>query len=276
MNRLSAGVGGTLGRAAVLLGSSAFLLDQCLYNVEPGHRALIFDRYRGVVDEVYDEGTHFLIPYWQKPVIMDVRTTYTKMHTPSGTKDLQNVNLSLRVLYHPDVKNLPRLYRDLGTNYAERVLPGLSQEVLKSVVARYNADQLLALREKVSEEIRDELSKRCAGFDIILRDVSITHLAFSKEFARAIEDKQVAEQKMEKAKFLVMKAEQEKQAAVINGSADAEAAQLVSEAITAHGRGLIEVRRIETAVSVANTLAKAKGGVVYLPSNQQMLLNVQR
>jgi prohibitin 1 len=275
-NRVTQGVGSTLLRASVLLGSSALLLDQCLYNVQPGHRGLIFDRFAGVKDEVYPEGTHFMIPFWQRPVIMDVRTTPRTISTVSGTKDLQNVNLSLRILFRPDVEHLPSLYRDLDLNYADRVLPGLANEVLKAVVARYNADQLLALRDKVSMEVRELLRKRCQGFHINLDDVSITHLGFSPEFSRAIEDKQVAQQRMEKAEYLVMRAEQEKLKAIINGSADAEAAQLVSDAIKEHGRGLIEVRRIEAAQEIADTLSKSKQGVVYLPGGQQMLLNVQR
>ena len=89
----------------------------------------------------------------------------------------------------------------------------------------------MTLRDKVSLEIRDGLSQRCQEFNILLDDVSITHLTFSPEFAKAIEDKQVAEQAMEKSKFLVDKAEQEQLKTIINGEADAEAAQLVSDAV---------------------------------------------
>jgi len=134
-----------------------------------------------------------------------------------------------------------------------------------------NCDYILS---KVSLEVRENLEERCKDFNVLLDDVSITHLTFSPEFARAIEDKQVAEQAMEKAKFLVMKAEQEQLRTIINGQAEAAAAALVSNAIRDHGRGLIEVRRIEAAQEIASSLAKSKAGVTYIP-NAQMLLNVQ-
>jgi prohibitin 1 len=109
----------------------------------------------------------------------------------------------------------------------------------------------------------------------MLDDVSITHLAFSQDFANAIEAKQVAEQTAERAKFVVMRAEQEKAALIIRSEGDAEAAQLVSNAIQKAGNGLIEIRRIETALSVTQKLAE-NPNVTYLPSNGNMLLNLNK
>lgn len=78
-------------------------------------------------------------------------------------------------------------------DYDKRILPSIGNEVLKAVVAHYNAEQLISKREEVSNEIRRMLELRAKEFNIILDDVAITDLQFSPEFARAIEAKQVAQ-----------------------------------------------------------------------------------
>jgi len=126
----------------------------------------------------------------------------------------------------------------------------------------------------VSREVREALTKRASEFHIKLDDVAITELKFGKEFTAAIESKQVAEQDAERARFLVEKSEQEKKAAVIRAEGEAIAAKVVSEALEA-SPALVELRRIEAAKDIAETLSKSRN-VTYLPSKggQQMLLNM--
>lgn len=276
MSKLLSGIGGTLLKAGAVVGIAGFVGTQCIYNVPAGSRGLIFDRIQGIKETVDPEGTHFIIPILHHPKLMDVRTTPRVISTVTGTKDMQKVNISLRILSRPDIKDLPKLFRELGPDYGERILPSLGNEVLKAVVAQYNADQLLTLRDQVSREIREQLSERTGNFNIILDDVAITHLNFSRDFSRAIEDKQVAEQMAERAKFVVAKSEQQAKADIIRAEGDAEAAQLVSNAIKVSGRGLIEVRRIETALEVAETLGRGRGNVTYLPSQGNLLLNLSK
>lgn len=157
--------------------------------------------------------------------------------------------------------------KNVGSDFDERILPSIGNEVLKAVVAQYNAEELLSKRAAVSSQIAQALMERAAHFNLILDDVSITHLTFGKEFARAIEEKQVAQQEAETQAWYVAKADQERKAAIIRAEGESEAAKLISRAMQAAGNGFIEVRRIDTARDVAQTLAKSRN-VTYLPGGQ--------
>jgi len=250
--------------SAVPLAIGVALVQQSIYDVKGGTRAVIFDRFQGVKDTVVNEGTHFLIPWVQKSIIYDVRTKPRNISTTTGSKDLQMVSLTLRVLHRPEVQQLPKIYQNLGQDYDERVLPSIGNEVLKSIVAQFDAAELITQREAVSNRIRSDLLKRAQEFNIALEDVSITHMTFGKEFTKAVEQKQIAQQDAERARFIVEKAEQERQANVIRAEGEAESAETISKAVAKAGDGLIMIRRIEASREIAQTLA-SNPNVTYLP-----------
>ncbi|CAH1789836.1 unnamed protein product [Owenia fusiformis] len=260
-----------LGQLGVGLAVVGGVVQSALYNVDGGHRAVIFDRFRGVQQNVIGEGTHFMIPWVQRPIIFDIRSRPRNVPVITGSKDLQNVNITLRILFRPLQDNLPNIYTNLGVDYDERVLPSITNEVLKAVVAQFDAGELITQREVVSQRVSEDLSERAAAFGLILDDISLTHLTFGREFTEAVELKQVAQQDAERARYTVEKAEQQKQAAVTTAEGDSKAASLLAEAFAKAGEGLVELRKIEAAEDIAYQLSRSPN-IVYLPPNQQTLL----
>jgi|SRR5687768_491462 prohibitin 1 len=101
----------TIYRLAVPLSIGAVAVNASLYDVKGGSRAVIFDRLSGVKEDVINEGTHFLVPWLQRAIVFDVRTKPRNIATTTGSKDLQMVSLTLRVLHRPNVTALPKIYQ---------------------------------------------------------------------------------------------------------------------------------------------------------------------
>lgn len=257
--------------AALLAGTA---LISCVYRVEPGERAIVFNRFgKGISPRVRGEGFHLYIAPLQEIIKYDIRINPHDFKTFTGTKDMQRVEVKIRIFYRPIEQYLPKIHLDFNKDYVTRILPSIGNEVLKAVVAQYDAEHLLRNREKVAKDIKDGLTARAKNYHIILEDVSIYELQFSPEFMASIEKKQMAQQEAEKYKFVVMQHEEEKNAKVIESEGKALAARMVSDAAAKYGRGLIEYKRIEAAKQIAERLANSQN-ISFVPSSVNLLMSV--
>jgi prohibitin 2 len=158
-----------------------------IYYVAPGQRAFKYNKITGVQETIYREGYNFKIPFIEKQIKYDIKARPQNIRCTTGSADLQMVSISLRIMFRPDDTKLFTIYRKLGEDYHARVLPSVVNEILRSVVARYTANQLAAQREQISSEIRYTLQARLRDFNIILEDTSITELEFGREYQKAVE-----------------------------------------------------------------------------------------
>ncbi|CAF1156187.1 unnamed protein product [Rotaria sordida] len=202
--------------------------------------------YNGVKLDVIEEGTHFMISWLHRPIIFDIH--------------LQTINIILRILYRPRAELLPKIFCKFGFKIC-------------CTKSQFDAIELITQRTLISQRISELLIERAAQFGLLLDDISTTHLSFRSEFTSAVELKQVAQQDVEKQRFLVEKTEQSRQANVIAVEDDARTADLIGKALDEADDDLIELRRIEAAEGIGNQLSKSRNSV-YLPHVPQMLLNI--
>ena len=219
----------------------------------------------------YTEGYHLRIPVITTPIIYETRTRFIEESSTTANKDLQNVDFQIRVLYKPDQTKLAEITSQIGTNYAEKLLPTISKEIAKTVIAQYSAQQLISNRDLVSRDIKVALRERLINFNILLDEVTLTHISFSKEFEKSVEEKQIAQQNAERAKYLVQRSNEVKKTTIINAERDFKTMELMGKSMQGDPSYLF-TKRLETAIEIANILSQSKNKV--LLNSDQLLMNV--
>lgn len=168
--------------------------------VDAGHRGVLL--HWNAVDLTQpplDEGIHFVVPFQDEVVNIEVRTLKYASEARSASKDLQTVETTVTVNYYPDRESVHRLYKNLGLDYENRVIEPAIEETVKQVTANYNAEELITKRPLVKSDIEASIRERLDQFNIVTEVISITDFEFSPLFSQAIESKVEAEQKALKA-----------------------------------------------------------------------------
>src|SRR5918996_5650201 len=163
--------------------------------VDAGHRGILVQFGNVDADVSLDEGLHFVVPFRDNVVQMEVRTQKVVENAASASKDLQDVSTQVALNYHLNPDRAQIVYQRLGFDYGNRVIAPTIQESVKQVTARFNAEELITKRETVKNQIEDQIKARLAPYNIIVDAISITEFQFSQQFRTAVEAKVEAQQR---------------------------------------------------------------------------------
>jgi regulator of protease activity HflC (stomatin/prohibitin superfamily) len=163
--------------------------------VDAGNRGVLVQFGKVDTDASLDEGLHFVVPFRDNIIQMEVRTQKLVETTDSASKDLQDVSTQVALNYHVNPDRAQVVYQQLGFDYANRVIVPAIQESVKQVTARFNAEELITKREAVKDQIEEQITDRLAAFNITADAISITDFQFSELFKSAVEAKVAAQQR---------------------------------------------------------------------------------
>lgn len=170
------------------------ILNESIVIVEAGHRGVVLNL-GAVENRVLGEGVHFIAPFLEQVVPMEVRTQKFQAEASAASNDLQEVQTVIALNYRIDPTEANKIYQILGVNYADRVISPTIQESVKASVAKFNAEELITKRETAKSVIANAIRSTLAANDIQTQNVFITDFKFSDAFASQIEQKVVAFQK---------------------------------------------------------------------------------
>ncbi len=235
--------------------------------IEPGERAVIFNKITGNIRLTPDEGFYLLIPFVEVPYVYDVKIqTYTMSKTQwegevkgddslvALTSDGQNVYLDITVRYHPDPDKLIKLHREIGPHYPLKVVRPQVRSLVRLTISEYPViDVYSGKRQIIQQEIEKKLRKSFARNYIILDEVLLRDIRFTPEFQKAIERKQVAQQEAQRMKYLMEAAKFEAQKKIVEAKGEAEAIRIKGEAL-AKNPALIQYEYVQKLAPTIKTI----------------------
>lgn len=238
-NKLSKVIG--LG---VIILIALILLFSTMFTVPTGHKGIVLQF--NELNAIKDSGLNFKLPFVQKVIVVDVRTNKAEAKISANTRDIQRVTSSVALNYHIDSKHLERLYTQTGLDVENKIIDPRIQEVVKTVVTKYTADQLTKQRDDVKNDIDTILKQRLSKYGVVVEDIQITEFTFSTAFYNTIESKQIAEQSALKAENDLKRIEVEAKQKIEMAKAEAESIRIQSEAVRAQGgKEYVQLKAIE-------------------------------
>ena len=227
-------IGKVIGITAAAIGAVVLFFSSTT-SVPAGNSGVIVTLGK-VEDRTLSEGFHFKVPFIQDVVNVSNQIQVYEVDAPAVSRDMQTVSSVIAVNYRVQSAKSADIYREIGNDYEAVVLTPNVQESVKSVTAKYTAEELITERSSVSEQIKEQLSSKVAGYGIQIERFNIVNFDFSPEFNAAIEQKQVAEQNLlkteteQKEALVIAEAEAKKKKIAANAEAEAIRAKAKAEA----------------------------------------------
>ncbi|MBD2118419.1 MULTISPECIES: SPFH domain-containing protein [Microcystis] len=227
-------IGGLLATIVILAAFNAYVI------ITPG-QAGVLSVLGKAKDGVLLEGLHFKPPFVSSVDIYDVTVQKFEVPAQSSTKDLQDLSASFAINFRLDPTQVVAIRRTQGTlqNIVAKIIAPQTQESFKIAAAKRTVEEAITRRSELKEDFDNALSTRLEKYGILVLDTSVVDLNFSPEFARAVEDKQIAEQRAQRAVYITQEAEQQAQAEINRAKGKAEAQRLLAETLKEQGGGLV-------------------------------------
>ncbi|PSN17883.1 primosomal protein [filamentous cyanobacterium CCP5] len=224
----------------VLVAFTLLLGFNCFVVLNPGQAGVlsILGKAR---DGVLLEGIHFKPPFVSVVDIYDLTVQKFEVPAQSSTKDLQDLTARFAINFRLDPLVVVEIRRTQGTlaNIVSKIIAPQTQESFKIAAARRTVEEAITKRNELKQDFDDALSQRLDKYGILILDTSVVDLDFSPEFAKAVEEKQIAEQRAKRAIYVAQEAEQTAQADINRAKGKAEAQRLLAETLKAQGGQLV-------------------------------------
>ena len=209
----------------------AFLRPFTIINA--GERGVVM-RFGKVQDTVFDEGFHLITPIVTTVKRITVRIQRDDVQAEAFSRDLQYIQTDIAVNWHIEPTTVNKIFQEVGdqTEIVRRIITPAVSEVVKAATAKKTAEEIIAKRTELKQEIDTQLRERLGSYGVVVDDVSLVNIDFTEEFSKAIEAKQIAEQEAKRAKFEAQKAKEQAQADINRAQGQAEAQRLQRQTLT--------------------------------------------
>lgn len=257
---------GIVVAAILFIGLNSFVI------VNPGQAGVI-----SILGKARDgallEGLHFKPPLVSAVDVYDVTVQKFEVPAQSSTKDLQDLTASFAINFRLDPTQVVQIRRTQGTlqNLVSKIIAPQTQESFKIAAARRTVEEAITKRDELKQDFDMALSDRLEKYAVIVLDTSVIDLSFSKEFSQAVEEKQIAEQRAQRAVYVAQEASQVAQADINRAKGRAEAQRLLAETLKAEGGELVLLKEAieawrEGGAQMPNVLVTngESGGVPFL------------